>query len=329
MSRRTVAPDSHPVSGAEVAALVELAATVTADPATDPAGFSDQAARAARRVPESLWDVLHCFDLYGSASGILVLRGLPVRDVPPTPDDNRAHVGETTEAARIQAVVNSCLGHMLGYEAEAGGRLFQDMVPSPAMADTQTSLSSRVVLEAHTEQSFSALGPDVVSLMCLRGDPAAATYVFPATDLLPHLTPAQEALLRRPLWTFEVDQSFRLGGTAFVDGDVRGPFPVLAGPAEDPTFRFDQDLQRGTTPEAQELLQEVVDLYCAHRREHVLAPGDLLLLDNHRAIHGRSSFSPRYDGTQRFVMRSFVVRDLLRSHHARPVGGRIVPARYS
>lgn len=329
MTGRTVAPDTRPVSRDEAGELLGLAATITADPATDPAGFTAQAARAARSVPGPLWDVLHCFDLYGSASGILVLRGLPVRDLPPTPGDNSAHVGATTEAARVQAVVDSCLGHMIGYEAEAGGRLFQDMVPSPAMAETQTSQSSRVVLEAHTEQSFSALRPDVVSLMCLRGDPAAATYVFPATDLLPHLTAAQEELLRRPLWTFEVDQSFRLGGEEFVDGNVRGPFPVLAGPPEDPTFLFDQDLQRGTTAEAQDLLEEVIDLYCAHRREHVLAPGDLLLLDNHRAIHGRSAFTPRYDGTQRFVLRTFVVRDLLRSHAARPVGGRIVPARFS
>ncbi len=329
MTGRQVGPDSYLVSAAEADELVALAGTVTADPATDPAGFTAQAARAARRLPEPLWEAVHCFDLMGSASGILVLRGLPVRDVPPTPGDNSQHVGATTEAARIQAVVNSCLGQMVGYEAEAGGRLFQDMVPSPAMADTQTSQSSRVVLEAHTEQSFSALGPDVVSLMCLRGDPAAATYVFPATDLLAHLTPAEEELLRRPLWTFQVDQSFRLRGDRFVDGDVRGPFPVLAGPAEDPTFLFDQDLQRGTTPEAQDLLGKVIDLYCRHRREHVLAPGDLLLLDNHRAIHGRSAFRPHYDGAQRFVLRTFVVRDLFRSHHARPVGGLIIPARFS
>ena len=329
MTGRTVAPDRYSLDPAEAAELLALAGTITADPAADPSGFAAQAVRAARGLPGPLWEVLHCFGLEGSASGILVLSGVPVRDLPPTPGDNRHHVGATTEAARVQAVVNSCLGHMVGYEAEAGGRLFQDMVPSPAMADTQTSQSSRVVLEAHTEQSFSALGPDLVSLMCLRGDPAAATYVFPATDLLPHLTAAEEELLRRPLWTFEVDQSFRLDGAAFVAGDVRGPFPVLAGPAEDPTFLFDQDLQRGTTPEAQRLLEHVIDLYCRHRREHVLAAGDLLLLDNHRAIHGRSAFRPHYDGRQRFVLRTFVVRDLYRSHHARPVGARIIPARYS
>ena len=326
---RPVAPDRYRVSDAESADLLALAASVTADPATDPAGFTLQAARAARRSPGALWDVLHCFGLAGSTSGILVVRGLPVGDLPPTPQGNGHHVGATTEAARVQAVVNSCLGHMVGYEAEAGGRLFQDMVPSPALARTQTSQSSRVVLEAHTEQSFSELRPDVVSLMCLRGDPAAATYVFPATDLLPHLTAAEQEMLRRPLWTFAVDQSFRLGGDTFVAGDVRGPFPVLTGPAEDPVFRFDQDLQRGTTPEAQGLLEKIIDLYCRHRREHVLVPGDLLLLDNHRAIHGRSAFEPVYDGAQRFVLRSFVVRDLLRSHHARPVGGRIIPARFS
>ncbi|MGX5653362.1 TauD/TfdA family dioxygenase [Geodermatophilus nigrescens] len=181
------------------------------------------------------------------------------------------------------------------------------------------------MLEAHTEQSFSPLRHDVVSPIGLRGDPDAATYVFPATDLLRHLTPVQEEMLRRPLWTLAVDGSFRLGGAESAAGDVRGPFPVLSGPA----LLLDQDLQRGTTPEAQALLEEVIDRYCRHGREHVLIPGDLLLLDNHRAIHGRSSVEPSNDGAQRSVLRSSVVRDLMRSHAVRPIGGRIIPARFS
>ena len=327
--RSTVAPDSYRIFPEEATHLMGLAATITTDPTAEPAAFTDQAARAAHRLPEQLWEVLHLFGLHGSRSGILVPRGLPVRQVPATPCDNKHHVGETTQAARIQAIINSALGEMVGYQAEGGGRLFQDMVPSKSMANTQTSQGSRVILEAHTEQAFSDLRPDFISLMCLRGDPHAATFVFPATDLLQHLTVDEERELRRARWTFEIDESFRIGGHQFAAGDIRGPFPILSGPAEDPDFLLDQDLQHGITKQAQKLLEKVIDLYCQHRRQHILVPGDLLLLDNHRAIHGRSAFEPIYDGYQRFIVRSFVTRDLVKSHHARAVGGRIIAARYS
>jgi L-asparagine oxygenase len=218
---------------------------------------------------------------------------------------------------------------MVGYEAEGGGRLFQDMVPSKPMEFTQTSQSSRVELESHVEQAFSPLRPDFVSLGCLRGDPYAATYTFTATDLLERISPAEEAMLRKPLWTLEIDESFRVDNREFVLGDVRGPWPLLSGPAEDPMIIIDQDLQHGVTRAAQALLHKIIDIYCLRRRQHILAPGDVLLLDNSRAMHGRSAFRPKFDGSDRFVIRSFVVHDLARSRHARPGGDHIIAARYS
>ncbi|MGW0754837.1 TauD/TfdA family dioxygenase [Streptomyces sp. NPDC002587] len=326
--RLTGSPVIH-VNHSAAANVAGLAQTISADPAHDPIEFLSQARLASRQLPSELWESLERFRLHGSESGILVLRGLPARDLPATPPDNTFHVGASTEAAKIAAVVNSALGDMISYEAECNGRLWQDMVPAESKKDTQTSLSSRTELEVHTEQAFSQLMPDFLSLFCLRGHPDAATYVFPATDLLHHLTAAEGQLLRLPHWTFGVDESFRVGGHAFLAGDVRGPAPVLAGPEEDPSILFDQDLQHGITKGAHALFNKVIDVYCAHRRSHVLEPGDMLLLDNGRAIHGRSAFRARFDGTDRFVLRSFVVRDLGRSRHARVGNGRIVAARYS
>ncbi|MEU1458110.1 TauD/TfdA family dioxygenase [Streptomyces avermitilis] len=309
--------------------VAELANAISADPRQEPVRFLAQARLAARQLPEGFWQLLECFRVHGSESGILVVRGLPVPAVPATPPNNSHHIGSTTNAAKITGLINSALGDMLGYEAEAGGRLFQDMVPTRSMAYTQTSQGSKVVLEAHTEQAFSRLRPDFLSLFCLRGHPDAATYVFPATDLLPHVTDAEVEMLRRPHWTFGVDESFRVGGHEFLEGDTRGPLPILSGPESDPGFLFDQDLQHGITKAAHGLLGKIIDVYCEHRRSHVLQPGDLLLLDNLRAIHGRSAFTPRFDGTDRFVLRSFIVRDLGRSRHARTGSDRIVTARYS
>ena len=39
-------------------------------------------------------------------------------------------------------------------------------------------------------------------------------------------------------------------------------------------------------------------------------PGDLLIIDNTVAVHGRSPFTPRFDGTDRWLQRTFVVSDL-------------------
>jgi L-asparagine oxygenase len=61
----------------------------------------------------------------------------------------------------------------------------------------------------------------------------------------------------------------------------------------------------------------------------VLAAGDVLLLDNARAVHGRSPFAPRFDGTDRFVVRSFVTCDLGRSRHARFGDSRMIAGRFS
>jgi alpha-ketoglutarate-dependent taurine dioxygenase len=42
----------------------------------------------------------------------------------------------------------------------------------------------------------------------------------------------------------------------------------------------------------------------------VLQAGDVLVIDNERAVHGRTPFVPRYDGTDRWLKRALVVTSL-------------------
>ena len=317
------------VTPREADELTKLAMYLTAHPGDDPEAFCKEAKQAARRLPNRIAEALQDFRRGGNAAGRVVFSGLPTGLVPPTPPDNSAHIGELTLLARIQALFSEFLGDMVAYEAEGGGRLFQDMVPSRAAATAQTSLSSAVELELHTEQAFSILKPDYLSLACLRGDPAAHTYLFVAADLLAHLSPEELAALREPRWTTGVDESFRMGGQRFVYGDVRGPMPILSGGDDDPFIVLDQDLMRGSDAASQQLLERVLALNGDLRQAHVLAPGEILILDNARVVHGRSIFRPRFDGTDRFVVRSFVTSDLRRSRHARPGDSRMITARYS
>jgi L-asparagine oxygenase len=323
------APDVVRLRADERERLLELARECGASPSAEPELFCRQARRAARRLPDRLAELLLDFARLGTESGTMVFEELPVWEPPPTPPDNRSHLGEGTTLARVQAIVNHACGEMVAYQAEGYGRLYQDMVPNRAQAQSQTSLGSRVELELHTEQAFSKLKPDVLSLACLRGHPDAKTYVLPAHLLLAELEPAERALLREPLWMTGVDGSFCQDGHAFLEGDKRGPLPIVAGAEEDPTIVFDQDLMSGLTPEAQAMIGRIVEVYRARRFAHTLKPGQILLVDNLRAVHGRSPFAPSFDGSDRFIIRSFAVRDLLRTRYARPGNGRVIAARYS
>ncbi|MBN6034191.1 TauD/TfdA family dioxygenase [Amycolatopsis sp. 195334CR] len=317
------------LSPAERQVLLDLARTVRTDPATHPEKFCADARVTAARLPARVGRALHEFARWGSSTGYLLLTGLPIGPTPSTPADNTHHLGERTLLARAQALIGEALGHLIGYEAEGFGRLFQDMVPAREAAATQTSLSSLTELELHTEQAFSELRPDYISLACLRGDPQAQTYTFTARQISVLATGADLHELRRTRWMTGVDESFRVGGHEFDAGDVRGPMPILYGAADDPYITLDQDLMISTTPAAKAAFADVLALYQTHRHYYSLKPGDLLLIDNNRTVHGRSPFRPRFDGSDRFVIRTFITNDLARSRYARAGNGRIIAARYS
>ena len=329
---RSVAVDGpvrtvYELSADEASLLTELASTVAANPQTEPDGFCHEVSRLARRLPQGVAEAFANFAEVGSDSGLFVVRGLNVGQVPPTPLDNQGGIGGLTPMAVQVAILAHALGDMVVYEAEGTGFLMQDMVPNPAFVGRQSSQGSLQVLEAHTEQSFSPMRPDYVVLGCLRGDPHAATYVFSARTLAEHLSADDHAYARRPLWTTLIDDSFH----PFVPDpdEIRGPFALLSGSSDDPTLLIDQELTHGMTARADNLLQSIIDIYVAHRVEFILSQGDVAFVDNTRAMHGRSAFKPRFDGTDRFIVRGFVVRDLRRTSPARSLGSRRIQAAFS
>lgn len=78
-------------------------------------------------------------------------------------------------------------------------------------------------------------------------------------------------------------------------------------------------------PRARAALNTLEREITAQLRDTVLGPGDICFIDNFRAVHGRSAFTPRYDGTDRWLKRINVTRDLRRSRTYRlSSGSRII-----
>jgi len=288
---------------------------ITVLPSEEPEIFCSQLKQIP--IPESIKERLTNFARNGSDSGFLLFQNILEPEIPRTPPGNHYHIGETTVLSKIQGVIMSKMCEMIAYEAEGYGKLYQDILPIYSMANVQTSVGSNTELEIHTEQAFSKLRPDIISLACLRGDIDALTYILPVNRILENMSKEEMELLYQPLWKMGVDLSFKLYGKEFIEGDIRGPFAILNGSRDDPQLIFDQDLMFGMTEESHKLIAKIIDIYYTHRITHNLKPGEIIFIDNRRAVHGRSSFSPNYDGYDRFLIRCFGTFDYEKSREAR------------
>lgn len=222
-----------------------------------------------------------------------------------TPSNNNCKVGEKTLLAKIQSVLMSYISSIVSYEAEGYGRIFQDIVPDIRMENQQSSVGSSKELEIHTEQAFSKIKPDFLSLACIRHDKSAYTYILPVQRILSNLDEQEKELLRKPLWKIGVDYSFKLNGYELLEGNIRGPIPIISGTEENPILVFDQDLMIGINDDADLLIKKIVDIYYNHRIQHCLQPGEIMIIDNRKVVHGRSQFKPYYNGKDRFLVRCF------------------------
>jgi L-asparagine oxygenase len=285
--------------------LKEIVSQFSYNPAEEPDLFCQEAKELSNLLPENIKQRLLDFSKNGNIKGFLLFKNAPLDEFGNTPETNHLYVGEQTLLAKIQTLFLSFMGHIIAYEAEGEGHLVQDIVPVKNMENNQTSVGSTIELEVHTEQAFSRLKPDILSLGCLRGDLNAFTYILPVGIIVEQLDSEEIELLFQPLWKTKVDLSFKLNGHEFIDGDVRGPLSILNGSCFDPTLVFDQDLMFGTNEFAEYMITKIVDIYYNHRIKYNLQPGEIILVDNNRAIHGRSPFFPKYDGNDRFLVRSF------------------------
>ena len=307
------------ITNDEIEILTNLASKITADPTDEPELFCKQSKECSENVPMRIKTILQDFELYGNEKGFLLIKNLvlPESLIQKTPEGNNNRIGEKTLIARIQSILINVIAEMISYEAEGYGRLFQDVIPMKTMETEQTSVGSNTELEIHTEQAFSKLRPDILSLSCLRGDPEALTYILPIQKLCDNLTDNEILQLYKPLWKIGVDLSFKLNNKEFIDGDIRGPISILNGSYIDPILVFDQDLMIGITDEATEIKEKIIKIYYEHRNKHNLVPGEIILIDNLRSVHGRSRFLPRYDGYDRFLIRCFAVFNYDKSSYAR------------
>lgn len=284
--------------------------------------FVNAAGHAARLMPAVIHDALIDFTDAPPQAGAIVLRGMPMGELPLTPESPTAPCDKPLVSEFTLLTVARRLGQPVGYLPEHGGDLIQNLVPTKSNADRQVSTSSKVQLMFHTEAAFHPHRPKYLLLLCLRGDENAFTTLSSIFEVLPNLSERVVDTLFEPRFRTAVDESYLHGRS-----NVLGlPMPVLRGERSRPTMVFDADLMVGTDEEADESLRTLSAAVEAQHTGVALQAGDLLVVDNNVAVHGRSPYQPRFDGYDRWLQRSMVVADLSASAGERD--GRVIVTRF-
>ncbi|MFF2353988.1 TauD/TfdA family dioxygenase [Kitasatospora sp. NPDC058115] len=296
--------------------LAMAAGQITANPYTETDAFAVQADAAAQLLDDGLASVLDRF-AKGQIQSALFLRGVPVpQSLPRTPaaSFHLLLAPQRTRAEAVLATVGARLGEIFAYREWDGGQLVQNRYPIAAHHGVQTA-SDASDLVLHTEACFTAYPPDFLALLGLRCDPAgeARTVVADIPRALALLTPAQRKILRDPLYVFPTDRGPHTHGGR----RTTAPVPVLHDSGQGPVLEYSTLLSAISSAGVSTLtaLEEALNR-CALTVE--LGTGDLLLIDNRRTVHGRTTFHPTYDGSDRWIQRVLMLRQL-------PPSGRIVP----
>ncbi|MEV4567553.1 guanitoxin biosynthesis L-enduracididine beta-hydroxylase GntD [Nonomuraea sp. NPDC049419] len=301
--------------------------------------FLATATTHAQELPRGLRHGLNEFRLR-EPDAVCVIGGYPIDDerIGPTPAHWKDCVGRTTtpEEDFYFFLCASLLGDPIGWATQQEGRLMHDVFPIKEHVREQLGSGSEELLTWHTEDAFHPLRTDYVGLMCLRNPDGVETTYASVDDV--ELPPEVAELMRREHFPIRPDLSHRPGVSGRRDADDDetrrllersydwiadleadpAPIAVLFGHPDQPYLRLDPYFMDppGDAEEAA-ALEATVAAIDAAIGGYALRPGEIIFLDNYRAVHGRKPFTARFDGTDRWLRRLNISRDLRKSRGSR------------
>ena len=278
---------------------------------TEEADFLDTVTTYAQELPKRIRVFLNTFRLT-EPSAVCLISGYPVDDlkIGKTPSDWRKEPSSSsTEEEVFLNLCGALLGDVIAWAHQRGGLLCQDLVPIEAHKDEMLGSGSERELVLHTEDARYSYRGDYIGLMCLR-NPDAVPTTFASIDEV-HLDTNQAEVLFEPHFIFYPDPSHPTD-----TGHERAP--ILFGDPRFPYMRFDPySMGKPDIGEARSAMDYLIRALRKNLRGVALQPGECLFIDNYKAVHGRTSFKARFDGTDRWLKRITIARDIRKSRDAR------------
>jgi enduracididine beta-hydroxylase len=294
----------------------------------------------AHELPRALRSEISHFRLL-EADSLFIISGYPVDDerIGRTPAHwkNRKLPSPALEEEIFFMLCAALLGDVIAWATQQDGHLMHEIFPIKGHENEQLGTGSKELLTWHTEDAFHPLRTDYLGLMCLR-DPDRVETTYASVDEL-DLPENLIEVLQQPRFPIRPDRSHLPKNRGTMEGlnseaemllrrsyewieklDAEPPqISVLFGDSRRPYLRVDPffmdlDSLDSASRCALESLIAAIDRTLSG---YALMPGDILFLDNYRAVHGRREFAARFDGTDRWMKRLNIARDLRKSRDRR------------
>jgi enduracididine beta-hydroxylase len=187
----------------------------------------------------------------------------------------------------------------------------------------------------HTEDAFHPYSTDYIGLMSLRNLKNVTTTYASLDDL--YINEETKRILFEKRYIFRPDNSHLKS----FDNKEHPNIPkellershrrikdmqehpkkvsVLFGDPNNPYIRLDPFFMDHLEEdeEAMNALNEISSTIDENLKEISLNPGDILFVDNFRAVHGRNPFKANFDGRDRWLKRLNIASDLRKSRDSR------------
>jgi L-asparagine oxygenase len=327
----TTPPVSYTLGLADVSRIESLLDELS-QTGDDPGGerFYERGWELVARLPDGLRRFLHEFRS-AETSAAALLHGLPVDDAQlgPTPPGWRqaADSGAGRREEYFLALVGMALGEPYTWSTLQDGRMIQNVLPVQG-EESEQSGHGQVLLEWHTEDGFHPDRCDYLLLFGTRNHDGTPTTFASVQDV--RLSDEHRAVLSQERFHILPDDEHlrqlaakdpRHPGLAQMRKMRESPKPVavLFGAEDDPYLRIDPYFMRCLPGdnEAEVALKEIVRQLEEAQQDITVGQGSLLIVDNYRAVHGRKAFKARFDGTDRWLKKLIVARDLRPSRGSR------------
>jgi len=261
--------------------------------------------------PQTIREILN-FRSNPSASGHMALTGLPYDLLlPETPPLGRRATAKTSWISEsILVGIGSLFGEIYSYVNEKNGEFIHNICPVKGSENVSSNESSENDFRLHIENCFFSYRPHFLMLFCLRRDRTgqAATTVANVKDAYERLSTRDRELLRQPLFKIRAPRSFAILNE---DSAWSKPLPVIVGSERSPETRLNFNGTVGVNSEAEAALARFEwalnsdGILTQHRSQ----PGDLIIINNRTAMHGRTPFKAFYDGKDRWLQRAYLHKD--------------------
>ncbi len=247
---------------------------------------------------------------------VLFIDNFPIGNLPNTPTRKGFIENEyiVTPVKFIFALFSLMRISPVSYIGENYGKIIRHVVPR-VDANKQVSSHGYVEFNYHvdnpdlslTGENISiSLCPEYLALFCLRGDESATTEIIELKDIIKYLSEQDLEIAQKSIFNVKRPDSFEDGNPVVEN------LPLIFKRGNRYLSRFDFHNVSSKEQGGIALLDKFKNiLEIKHiSRKIVFKQGDFLIFKNQETFHKRSSFTPSYDGSDRWILRMFGMSDI-------------------